>query len=157
MVKPKFQLKVRRSISFTGKPNSKAEAIVQRKHINSKDYQIEQAVTWCKEHQKRGYAALKTGLFPLIKDRGTIDRRLDGKCNNPKKEHLRILSPEEEHSIVQFVKNKNRCHQGVTKKHVTSLIIDVLKIKDHCNTKLKGGRKYVKLSANAKRVIQTGK
>ena len=114
-------------------------------------------MAWCKEHKKRGHAALKTGLFPLIKDRGTIDRRLDGKCNNLKKEHLRILSPEEEKSIVQFVKNKNRCHQGVTKKNVTSLIIDVLKTKDHCNAKLKGGRKYVKLSVNAKRVLQTGK
>ena len=37
------------------------------------------AVEWCIENNARGHAAIKTGLFNLIKDRGTIDRRLDGK------------------------------------------------------------------------------
>ena len=158
MVKPKFQIRLKESRQcLYGKPNSKAEAIVQRKHINQKASQIEEAVNWCRENNKRGHSALQTGMFPLIKDRGTIDRRLDGKNVSNKKDHLRILTPEEERSIVEFIKNKNRCHQGVSRKHVTDLIVDVLKIRDHCNMKNRGGRKYVKLSANAKHVLKTKK
>ena len=157
MVRPTFELKVKNRVSVSGKPNSKAEAVVKRKEIEQKELQIANAVSWCRANNKRGHAALKTGMFPLIKDRGTIDRWLDGQHQNHKKEHLRILTPEEESSIVEFIKNKNRCHQGITRKHITSLILDVLKIRDHCNTKNKGGRRYVKLSANAKRVLTTGK
>ena len=103
MVKPKFQLRVRRPLSVFGKPNSKAEPIVQRKEINQKALRIDEAVAWCKEHKKRGHAALQTGMFPLIKDRGTIDCRLDGKTVNAKKEHLQILTPDEERSIVESI------------------------------------------------------
>ena len=60
-------------------PTSKAEGIVARKSINQKNKQLEEAVAWCKERNVRGCAALKTGLFPLIKDRETIKHRLDGK------------------------------------------------------------------------------
>ena len=67
------------------------------------------------------------------------------------------MTQDEERSIVDFFKNKNRCHQGVSRKEVTTLIVDVLKIREHCNLKVCGGRKFVKLSTNAKRVIQTKK
>ena len=116
MVKPKFQLKVRRPLRICGKPNSKGEAIVKRKNINEKNLQIQEAIRWCKENSKRGHTALQTEKFPLIKDRGTIDCRLDGKIKNENKEHLQILMPEEEHSVVEFIKNKNRCHQGISRK-----------------------------------------
>ena len=68
---------------------------------------------------KRGHAALQTGMFPSIKDqdRGTIDRWLDGKTVYAKKEHLPILTPDEKGSIVSFIKNKNRCHQDVSRKN----------------------------------------
>ena len=93
---------------------------------------MKKAVDWCNENNKRGQAALKTGKFPLIKDRGTIDRRLDGKLKNPKKDHLRIpKSPDEENEIVRYIKNKNRAHQGLSKKDVTALILDVLRIRDN--------------------------
>ena len=107
MVKPKFQMMIRRTSYIQGKPNSKAEAIVKRKHIDEKQKQIQAAVNWCKENGKKGYAALQTGNFPLTKDRGTIDHRLIKNVNS-KKEHLRILAPEEEQSIVEFIKNKDR-------------------------------------------------
>ena len=112
---------------------------------------------WCQGNAKRGTAALKTGMFPLIKDRGTIDRRLDGKIKNAKKEHLIVLLPAEEKEIVQFVKNKNRAHQGVSKKQVSDLIVDVLKIRQHVNMKAKGGRRYAKLSSSARHVLSSGK
>ena len=61
-------------------------------------------------------------MFSLIKDQGTIDCQLDGKTTI-KKQHLRILTVEE-NSIVEFIKNKNRCHQGISKKKATNLVID---------------------------------
>ena len=115
MPKTQFKLQIRESIKVYGKPNSKAEGSVKRKSIEKKEIQIESAVSWCRKHGKRGYAALATGKFPLIKNRGTIDRRLDGKCKNNKKEHLRVLTLDEERSIVEFVENKNRCHQGISR------------------------------------------
>ena len=71
------------------KLNSKAEAIVQRKNINKKQVELEEAVKWCKINGKKSQSALKTGMFPLIKDRGTIDRRLNGKKMNTKKEQAK--------------------------------------------------------------------
>ena len=150
MVKPKFQVKIRRtSYHIQGKPNSKDEVIVKRKNVNEKEKQIQAAVNWCKENGKKRYAALKTGNFPLIKDRGTIDCRLIKNVNS-KKERLRILAPEEKRSVEEFIKNKNRCRQGVSRNHVTKLILDVLQIRNHCNEKFGGGRRYLKLNVNAK-------
>ena len=156
MVKPKFKVRLQGSIKVNGKPKSKPEAHVKRKNILEKELQIEDAVSWCRNNNCKGHAALKTGMFPLIKDRGTIDRRLAGLHQNIKKEHLRILTMEEEKSIVQYIKNKNRCYQGILRKHVENLIIDVLKIRQHCNS-LKAGRKYKKLSRNAKQVLLKGR
>ena len=67
MVKPKFTIKVGKASFLAAKPNSKAEAKVQKK-INVKEILIQQVIFWCKEHNKRGYAALQTGMFSLIKD-----------------------------------------------------------------------------------------
>ena len=47
------------------------------------------------------------------------------------------------------IKNKNRVHQGLSKKQVLEFILDVLKIRQHTNKKSKGGRKFAKLSASA--------
>ena len=90
------------------KPETKAEAAVYKKNITRKEQQIAAAVEWCQEIFERGRAALKTGMFPLIKERGTIDRRLDGKVKNAKKKHLRVLLPAEEKEIVQFVKKQEQ-------------------------------------------------
>ena len=105
----KFTLKVRpRKQRLKTKPETKAEAQVYRKDIRAREIQVEKAVDWCKENNNRCQAALKTGKFPLIKDKGIIDRRLDGKLKNLKKDHLRILSPDEENEVVRYIKDKNR-------------------------------------------------
>ena len=70
---------------------------------------------------------------------------------------MRILKVEEEHSIVELIKNKKRCHQGISRKQATNLIIDILKIRDYCKTKNQGGHKFLKLSDNAKHAVKTGK
>ena len=106
--------------------------------------------------ENKGYAALQTDNFPLIKDRETIDGRLIKNVNG-KKEHLRILAPEEERSVVEFIKNKHRCHQGVSRNHVRKLILDVLRTRNHCNEKVGGDRRYLKLNVNEKRALENGK
>jgi hypothetical protein len=56
-----------------GRPNTRAEARVSRSNIKKKEAQLHAAVQWCREYNARGHAALKTGLFNLIKSRSTID------------------------------------------------------------------------------------
>ena len=65
MVKPKFQMKIRRtSYHIQDKPNSKAEAIVKRKNINEKQKQIQAAVNWCKENGKKRICCSPNWQFP---------------------------------------------------------------------------------------------
>lgn len=47
--------------------------------------------------------------------------------------------------------------QSLGKKDLKKLILGVLKIRDYTNTKMKGGRKYVKLTANARNALDKGK
>jgi len=60
-----------------------------------KNKQLESAVQWCRENNVRGHAAIKTGQFSLIKDRETINRRLDGKIINGFERQCAILMEEE--------------------------------------------------------------
>ena len=46
------------------------EAKVRRNCITNRESQLQEAVAWCKENGCRGYLALKSGLFPLIKQGG---------------------------------------------------------------------------------------
>ncbi|CAB3982875.1 Hypothetical predicted protein [Paramuricea clavata] len=109
-----------------GRPNTRAEARVARSNIKKKEAQLHAAVQWCRENNARGHAALKTGLFNLIKSRSTS---LDGKIvTGCEKQYCCILTHLEEESVVRFVKNKNRCLQGINKKQLTNLILDILKI-----------------------------
>ena len=51
----------------------------------------------------RGYKALQSGNFPLIKHRKTIDDRLDGKIvTGEEKSYCSILLPDEERAIIKF-------------------------------------------------------
>ena len=151
----KFNLRIKPIQSRRGsKANNKAEALVAQKMRERKAAQLQEACAWCIENNARGYKALSTGLFPLIKDKATINRRLDKKVTTGKeKEYCTILTTEEEESLVSFVKNKNRCLQGINKADLTALILDVLRIRDHVNKTKKGGRSFKKLSENAKKAL----
>ena len=74
-MKPQFKLRVS-SRPIRGNPSTKAEAEVIRKSVSDKNEQLAEAVAWYKENNARGQAALRTGQFPLVKDRETINRRL---------------------------------------------------------------------------------
>ena len=130
----------------------------ERKWTIEKGEQLKAAEAWCRENGKRGYTALKTGQFPLIKDRKTINQRLDGKIfTGEEKWYCKTLTSEEENMIIQFLKNKNRCMQAINKKELEKLILDVLRVPDYTNKKMKGGRKFIKLSTNAKMVLEKGR
>ena len=60
------------------KPSNKARAAGIRDVINSKQKQLDAAVQWCHENNKRGWAAVNSGLFPSIKDYRTINKQIDG-------------------------------------------------------------------------------
>jgi hypothetical protein len=78
--------------------------------------------------------------------------------NGKERDYCTILTNDEEASIVRFIKNKNRCLQAINKQDITKLIINVLRVRDYTNTKMKGGRKFQKLSFNvrAEKIIETG-
>ena len=151
--KTSFRLRIQSHKSIN--PNSKVTATVARKHTDGKNRQLDEAVKWCNENKARGGSALKTGLFPLIKDRQTINRRLDGKvATGGEREYCKTLTCDEEMYVVRFTKNNNRAYQPLNKEDLTKLILNILRLRDHTNKQHKGGRKYVKLSANAKSALQ---
>ena len=156
MGKVNFNLRLKRKIEHDS--TSITGAKMARKRTDAKNKQLADAVKYCKENNCRGHSALKTGQFPLIKDRETINRRLDGKVQNgEERSYCRILTDAEEKSIVSFAKNKNRCMQALNKKELEKLILDVLRIRDYTNRKLKGGRKFQKLSRYARSAIEKGR
>ena len=154
-MRPQFTLRVRPGVgSFIQKPRNQAEASVKMELTKERNEQIEQAVEWCRNNNKRGWAALSTGTFPLIKSKNVINNRLDGKViTGNEKKHLKLLTSEEEVAICDYLKLKNQAHQGMNRKRTTQLILDVLKIRKHANKKMKGGRKYVALTRNGKTAL----
>jgi len=72
----RFQRNVTRSVSQT-RHLSAAHDKIQHNHFKTVTEELEKAVDYCKENKCRGYAAMPTGNFQLIKDPGTIKKRLD--------------------------------------------------------------------------------
>nr|XP_047140683.1 uncharacterized protein LOC124815887 [Hydra vulgaris] len=155
-MKRKFQLRQEKLQSIRGK--SKPEASIGRKFTDAKNLQLEKAVQFCIDHSVRGYKTLKTGLFPLVKDRETINRRLDRIIKNgEERRYCSIFTLEEEEAVVKYVKNRNKSLQGINKTELTKLLLDILRIRDYMNKRCKGGRKLIKLSPNAKSALVNGK
>ena len=71
-MKPKILMYIKQHHSPASNPSTKAEVIVIRKRTNAKTEQLDAAMAWCIQNGSCGYAALKTGKFPLIKDFETI-------------------------------------------------------------------------------------
>ena len=89
-------------------PNNTAEAVVSRSNIKKKKKQMDEAILWCQENNVRGHSAVKSELFPLIKNERTINKRFDGKIiNGSEKAYCSVLLPEEEDTLAQYVINKN--------------------------------------------------
>jgi len=75
---------------------SSAHDRIQAKHSKAKTEELKEAVAYCNENNIRGYAAINTGMFPLIKDPRTINSRLDSlDCEiviGQGKSHQRVLT-----------------------------------------------------------------
>ena len=151
MVKPKFSPRV----ILTS--NSKAKASISRKSYDEKQKQIEEAVKFCKENDCKGKKALATGNFPLIKDHKTITRRLSGKViHGNEKQSVSILLPSEEECLVRYAKNKSRAMQPLRRADMNKIIMNILRVRQAANKKLKGGRKFIKLSNVAVHALEKG-
>ena len=106
MGKVNYSLKLKRKLERDS--TSIAGAKIARKRTDAKNDQLAKAVKYCQENECRGHSALKTGMFPLIKDRQTNNRRLDGKVQTgDERSYCTILTDAEERSIVAYAKNKN--------------------------------------------------
>lgn len=55
---------------------SKAKLLKEQQKVRND--QLAAAVQYCRKNNCRGFSAVKYGLFPLIKDCRTINKRLDG-------------------------------------------------------------------------------
>ena len=105
------------------KQSTKASAFVIRKSTNEKNQQLVKEIVWCKGNNERGQIALKTGLFTSLNDRETINLRLNGKIiNTQERSYGKILTDDEEESIVAFIKNKNRWMRALIKEDPEKLI-----------------------------------
>ena len=146
-----------RQVNLGSVGSSKAKAKIARNQYDQKMEQIDAAVKYCVKNKCRGKKALSTGLFPLIKDHKTITRRLDGDViSGNEKLHVSILLPDEEECLVRYALNKARAMQPIRKKAMTQLIVNTLRIRDAANKKIKGGRKFVKLSDVARNAMEKG-
>ena len=93
----------------------------------------------------------------MIKHYRTINARLDGEIETGReKEYCSIFTVDEENTIVRFIQNKNRCLQGLNKRDLTEVMLNVLRIRDYAYRKYHG-RRVQKLSAVAKHALETGK
>lgn len=141
---PRFQ--------FVKRHRSAADDVILERRTSEKRGQYTAAVRYCIDNNCKGYAALKTGQFGLIKDPRTINRRLEKTIvTGEEKGHLKILTSNEEECLVRYLVNRNRACRGLSRAETEKLILDMLKVKDHIN---KTSRKdFVKLTDNAKKAL----
>lgn len=146
-------------IQFEGKKRittTKLELKKAKEKRSMWEEDMQKAVAYCKEHNVRGGFVIRNGICKLIKDKRSINKRLDGLSKLRKtREDSRILTVNEEEALVRHLKNKNRAMQGMNRKETTDLIKKMLLLRLKFNKKQKGGRKYKPLSTKAKRFLKT--
>ena len=124
----------------------------------TREGRLKEAMEYCIEKGCKGYAAIASGLFPLIKDPRTINRRLEDAPGKSKivtgqeKSYCKMLTEKEETSLVRYLLNRNRCRQGVTEKEGEGIVLNILRTRDAVNRK--GGRKAIPLTNNARKSLQ---
>ena len=154
--RPRTPLVALRGKNLIVKHQSLSHDKVRRKAADLKNQDIAEAVEWCRENGKRGWAAVHSGLFPLVKHFSTIDNRLDGIIEHGnERSYSSILTSEEERSLIQHLKNKSRCLQGLNQTEVSDLVIKILKTRKVTNRK--SGRRCVALSDNANNALSRGR
>ncbi|CAB3988786.1 Hypothetical predicted protein [Paramuricea clavata] len=142
----------------TFKADTSAKATVRRSQLTLKEGELNRAVDYCKENNCRGYKAISNGICPNIKDARTINARLDGKVITGKeKEYCSILTDTEEEMLIKYIIGKSRAYQPQNRSEVSSMAVKLLKVRQHVNKKLQGGRRYKKLTSPAQLCIERNK
>ena len=122
---------------------------VASKHSDDKKKELEQAVQFCKQNNCKGYKALQSLDLVRIKDPRTIYKHLAGTIvTGEEKEYAKILTATEETSLVKYLINRNRACQGLSESEVKGVVLNILRTRKQLNAR--GGRKFAKLSENAK-------
>jgi hypothetical protein len=136
----------------------KHDAVSHAKEERERRIQYTAAMAWCAEDSKNtAYLAAKADedgnkKWPLISRRGLMDRIL-GKVNNSMPyEKNSVLTHDEELAIKEACKELNRHGQGIDRAQLGRMVIDSLELRPIVNR----GRKYTPLSANAKKMLETG-
>ena len=127
---------------------------VNAKKLDDKKEEINRAVQYCRDNNCKGYKAINDLSLIHVKDPRTINQHLQGNVTTGnEKENQRMLTMDEEKSLVKYLVNRNRACQGLSDKQVEGVILNILSIRKQQNRK--GGRKHIPLSTNAARALQT--
>ena len=135
---------------------NRTSRILYQEALDLKTKQMADAVQHCKDNNCRGWAALKTGLFPLIKCPLSVNKNLDGLIQGTGREYCSLLTDEEERVLVTHMLNKARAYQPLGRKEVSKFILVMLEIRRRLNRRTHG-RRNKKLSTAAKTALQKQK
>ena len=120
--------------------------------------QLKEAVAWCNETGKKGYAASHRlnddgeWFWPLVTE-GSCKRRLAGDVDNDHPWSSRsVLTPAEETDLVATCKELNAHGQGIDREQLGKMVYDSLLLRETLNA----GRDFTPLSHNAKQILESG-
>ena len=71
----KFKIALRPNVALVRHQSHAYNKLIQKQTV-LRENQLEEVVEWCQQNDCKGYKALKSGMFPLIRDARTINRRL---------------------------------------------------------------------------------
>ena len=136
----------------------KHEDVERFKQEAARTAQLKEATVWCKENNKRGYAAAHRltddgeKFWPLV-TQGSCNRRLDGMVDvdHPFSAHA-VLTPQEEQDLVDTCKELSAHAQGVDREHLGKMVYDSLLLRADLNA----GRDSTPLSHNARQILEAG-
>ena len=116
------------------------------KQRKCKEKQLKDAAEYCLVNNCKRYTALATGLFPLIKDPRTVNKRIvdssDKVITGEEKQYCKLMTKKEEQSLVRYLLNRNRCRQGVSEKEAEGIVLNILHTRKYLNRRGTAYKKY---------------
>lgn len=106
------------------KQKNNVHAKIAREIINEHDSHLEKAIKWSQYNVKLGSAALRTNNFPLITNTWTINRCYDGLVTKKGEYESRsIFTNHGEQTLVAYLKDMDRCNQGISRLNTMAVIL----------------------------------
>ena len=130
----------------------------QKRKREAKRKDIEAAVEYCRANGCKGYKAIADlGLADV--DARTINSHLEREVVAGRKQ--KILTDNEEKSLVRYIINRNRACQGLNDKQIGGVVLNILRVRLERNRRLRGinGHNWqgIPLSEAAKKAIDSSK